>query len=185
VSRLRWKVRGATMWPAFGAATLAEAVLFDQLPFTGDGPDGIVPALLLAAALNLIVVAALAPLAGLLLRRRRRDLPRPIAADMTGTALLGVLFVVLLAAGIVHHGALERDDRDRAAAYAATSVYVHHQAREYLAALPATDALKVEDGMYRTCVTGTQPLCLFVNVDQSPPGVTRDLDRTPNALWRR
>ena len=29
------------------------------------------------------------------------------------------------------------------------------------------------------------PLCLFINVDQSPAGVTKDPDQTPNALWRR
>jgi hypothetical protein len=174
------------MWPAFLVATLAESVLFDLLPFSGDGPGGIVPSLLLATALNLVVVAVLAPTAGFLLRRRRRDLPRAIAADMTGTVLLAGLFASLLAAGIVHHGALARDDRDRAASYAATSVYVHHQARDYLDGLDGMDALKVEDGMWRTCVgAADDPLCLFVNVEQDPPGITRDHDRIPNALWRR
>ncbi|MEA2123432.1 MAG: hypothetical protein QOI80_214 [Solirubrobacteraceae bacterium] len=173
------------MWPAFIVATVAEAILFDALPFTGDGPGGIVPSLLLAAAFNLVVVAALAPLAGFALRRRRRDLPRAIATDVTGTVLVAVLFVVLLTAGIVHHGALARDDRDRAAAYAATATYVHNQARDYLAQIEAMDALKVEEGMWRTCVGTARPLCLFVNVDQSPPGVSRDHDRIPNALWRR
>jgi hypothetical protein len=186
---MSWRMRGATMWPAFIAATLAEGVLFDVRPFTGDGPGGLVPALLLAVAFNLVVVAALAPLAGFALRRRRRDLPRAIATDITGTVLVGVLFAALLAGGLVHHGALAREDRDRAAAYAATSTYVHSQAREYLARLDAMDAVRVEPGMFRTCVPDghdpMKPLCFFVNVDQSPPGVTRDHDRIPNALWRR
>jgi hypothetical protein len=173
------------MWPAFIVATLVEGVTFDRLPFSGDGPDGIIAALLLAAGLNLIVVAVLAPVAGFLLRRRRRDLPRQIATDYCGTALVAGLFVALLAAGVVHHGAIARDNRDRAASYTATSVYVHNQAREYLPGLDAMDAVKVEDGMWRTCVAGERPLCLFVDTSQSPPGVTRDGDRIPNALWRR
>ncbi len=182
---LRWRLRGATMWPAFIAATLVEAVTFDRLPFSGDGPAGFVPALLLAAGLNLIVVAALAPLAGALLRRRRRDLPRAIATDYCGTALLGALFASLLVAGLVHHGELARDDRDRASSLEATSVYVHNQAREQLAALDGMTAVKVVDGMWRTCVAGERPLCLFVDTTTSPPGITRDGDRIPNALWQR
>jgi len=50
------------------------------------------------------------------------------------------------------------------------------------------NAVRVEVGMYRTCVPGEdpeRPLCLFVETDQSPPGVTRDPERIPNALWRR
>jgi hypothetical protein len=182
---LRWRLRGATMWPTFLAATIAEGITLDRLPFVGDGPDGFVPALLLAAGLNLVVVAVLAPAAGFLLRRRRRDLPRPIAADYSGTALLALLFAVLLVAGLVHHGAIARDDRDRARSYAATSMYVHNQARAYLPELPGMDAIKVEDGMWRTCVAGERPLCLFVDTSQSPPGITRDGDRIPNALWQR
>jgi hypothetical protein len=173
------------MWPAFIAATLIEGVTFDRLPFVGDGPGGFVPALLLAAALNLIAVAILAPAAGALLRRRRRDLPRAIAADYCGTVLVSGLFVILLVAGLVHHGAIARDDRDRTRSFAATSVYVHNQAPEYRPSLPGMDAVKVEDGMWRTCVGGERPLCLFVDTTQSPPGITRDGDRIPNALWQR
>jgi hypothetical protein len=173
------------MWPTFIAATVAEGIMLDRLPIVGDGPDGFVPAALLGAGFNLVVVAVLAPAAGALLRRRRRDLPRPIAADYCGTVLLVLLFAVLLAAGLVHHGALARDARDRARSLTATSVYVHNQARAYLPGLGAMDAVKVEDGMWRTCVAGERPLCLFVDTSQSPPGVTRDGDRIPNALWQR
>jgi hypothetical protein len=176
------------MWPAFAVLTLAEGVLFEVLPFSGDGPGGLVPALLLAAGLNLIVVAGLAPLAGMLLRRRRPDLPRAIAADHCGTVLLAALFASLVVAGLVNHSSVARDERDRAASYVAASRYVHAQAPEYADRLPAMDAVRVEVGMYRTCIPGAdpeRPLCLFVNTDQTPAGVTRDPERIPNALWRR
>ena len=177
------------MWPAFVLATIVEGVLWTRLPASGDGPDdGLVPGLLLAAAFNLIVVAAVAPAAGELWRRRRRDLPRPIATDQAGTVALGFLVVVYVVAGVVNHATLVRRDRDAGAAYAATATYVHRQARPFLARLSAMDAVRVEDGMYRTCVPEADPeraLCLFVNVDQSPPGITRDPERLPNALWRR
>jgi hypothetical protein len=173
------------MWPAFAAAVLVEGVTFDRLPFSGAGPDGLVPALLLAMALNLVVVAVLAPAAGLLLRRRRRDLPRAIATDLCGTALVGALLAGTLVAGIAHHGALARDGRDHAAALAAMSTFVHHQAPAYLPRLAGMDAVEVEDGMWRVCVSGSEPLCVFADTKTTPPGVTRDGDRIPNAQWAR
>jgi hypothetical protein len=164
------------MWPAFFVVVVAGAVALDR---------GAVPSVLLSAAAALIVVAALAPLAGLALRRRRPDLPRAIATDYAGTVLLAALLAVFVVAGLLHRAQLRRDDRDLAASYAAASTYVHSQARDHLAGLEGMDAIKVEPGMYRACVPGDRVLCLFVNVEQSPPGVTRDHDTIPNALWRR
>ena len=188
MNRLRWRLRGATMWPAFVVLTLVEGVLFDALPFSGDGPDHIVGSLLLATGLNLVVVAALAPMAAMLLRRRRPDLPQPIAADVTGTVLLTALFASLVIAGFVNRSSVQRDNRDRSASYQATFDYVHAQEPEYVPTLEAMDAVRVEVGMFRTCVPGDdpeRPLCLFVNTDQSPPGVTRDPNQVPNFLFQR
>src|SRR4051794_37127425 len=103
-SRLRWRLRGATLWPAFAAFVVGDAVLMHFRPISGDrGPDWF-PAVLLSGFFNLAVVAVAAPLAGLLLRRRRRDLPQVIAGDRAGTVLLGVLAAVLVAIGIANHG---------------------------------------------------------------------------------
>lgn len=176
------------MWPAFVLVTLAEGVAFEALPFSGRGPGGLVPALLLAMAFNLVVVAGLAPLAAVLLRRRRPDLPRAIANDYCGTVLLALLFAGLLAAGTVNHSSVERDSRARAVSFTAASGYVHAQAHGFATGLDRASTIRVEAGMYRTCVPGTdpgRPLCLFVNTDQSPPGVTRDRERLPNHLWAR
>lgn len=188
MTRLRWRFRGATMWPAFVVLTLVEGVLFDALPFSGDGPDHIVGALLLAAGLNLVVVAAIAPVTAVLLRRRRPDIPRPIATDHAGTVLLGVLFASLVLAGFVNRSSVQRDNRDRSASYQATFDYVHAREPAYVPTLEAMDAVRVEVGMFRTCVPGDEPdrpLCLFVDTDQSPPGVTRDPSPIPNFAFQR
>ena len=46
------------------------------------------PGVLLAGFANLILIAAVAPLAGHRLRNRRPDLPRVVAQNYAGTALL-------------------------------------------------------------------------------------------------
>jgi hypothetical protein len=188
VVRWRWRLSGATMWPAFGAAIVVESIMLNELPVWGNGPHHIVPGLLLAMAFNLIVVALLAPMAGMLLRRRRRDLPRVVAADRCGTALIGVLFVALLVGGILNHSDVMRDKRDRIATARAISTFVHNQERDYLPQLERMTVLKLETGFYRGCVPDTDPseaLCIFVNTDQSPAGIKRDPERVPNQLYGR
>ncbi len=189
MARLRWRLRGATMWPAFIAATLVETVLWHWLPAAGDGPDYLLGAFLIAMALNLIAVAVVAPAVGFGWRHYRRpDLPRAIATDQAGTVLISVLLVATIAVGVVHRQALQADDRDRSAAYVATSTYVHNQDPAFAGRLASMDAIEVEHGVWRACVPSRRTgraLCLFVNVEQSPAGVTRDPDQTPNALWRR
>src|SRR3979490_1128631 len=75
LTRLRWRLRGAWMWPAFVVVTVVDALLLHALPVATDGIGG-VPALLLSGFLNLFVVAVVAPLSGRLVRRRRPDLPK-------------------------------------------------------------------------------------------------------------
>src|SRR5215210_8677805 len=70
-TRMRWRMRGAWLWPAFVALTLAEGVALAKLPITGDGAGGVVPGVLLAGFANLVGVAVIAPLLGARLRRRR------------------------------------------------------------------------------------------------------------------
>jgi hypothetical protein len=180
--RLRWRMRGAWQWPAFAALTVVDAVLIARLPFQGDGPDAI-GAVLVAGFANLLVVAVAAPLAGLLVRRWwRPDLPRMIARDYAGTALLGLMTVVLVTGGLIHRSGLEREHRARASALEATHQYVVMQAPAFRRGLGSADVQQQETDLYRVCVYGTdpRPLCLFVNTDQVPAGVRRDPARVPN-----
>jgi hypothetical protein len=81
IRRLRWRMRGAWQWPAFAALTVVDALLLTRLPFYEEGPGTLVGGLLLAMFFNLLAVAVVGPLLGVRLRRRRPDLPRPVAAD--------------------------------------------------------------------------------------------------------
>src|SRR3712207_1297011 len=87
-SRLRWRWRGALLWPLFVVLTIGDALLRGELPIAGDGGTEIVSALLLSFFFNLVAVAVVAPFVALALRRRRPDLPKVVSDDYAGTALL-------------------------------------------------------------------------------------------------
>jgi hypothetical protein len=179
--RLRWQLRGAWQWPAFIVLTLVDALLVARLPFQGEGTD-VIGALLVAGLFNLLAVALLAPLFGMLLRRRRRDLPFMIARDYAGTALLVATTGGLLVGGLTHRAAVIEERADQRAVAAAVNHYVSAAAPRFMVGLGTMDRVKLETDSYRVCVMGRErlPLCLFVNTDQSPAGVKHDPSREPN-----
>jgi hypothetical protein len=183
--RLRWRLRGATMWPAFALAVALDAALLHLLPIAGDRGPAAFPAVLLAGVFNLAVVAAGAPLAGRWLRRRRPALPRVVADDRAGTALLGLLAVALAAIGLAHRPAVLAAEQDFAVQAASARTFVLHQAPDqYRRNVAAMDTWKQGPDIYRTCVPGPDPrraYCVIVTTDQHPPGITRDPDQRPNA----
>ena len=191
LTRLRWRLRGALLWPAFFALLAVDAVALVLLPPYGDdGPGDLGGAVLLAGFANLLVVAVLAPLAARVLRRVRaswRALPSVIAVDRAGTGLLLGLTLTLLVAGILHRPAVADQAEDREAVAVAVHTYVNASAPEYARGLAAADRMRIEPELYRACVPGEdplRPLCLFISTDQRPASVTVDPDKAPNAMYR-
>jgi hypothetical protein len=179
--RLRWRLRGAWQWPVFAVLTVVDAVLITQLPFQGDGPNAL-GAVWVATAANLFAVALLAPPAGAVVRRLRPDLPWVIARDYAGTGLLVVTSLVLLTGGLIHRSAVLDERADQKAMVAAVHDYVLNSEPAFTSGLGSIDAVRLEPEHYRACVYGAEddPICLFVNTDQSPAGVRRDPSRDPN-----
>ena len=120
-----------------------------RLPFEGDGAD-VIGALWFAVFLNLLAVALVAPLLGLLVRRRRRDLPFMIARDYAGTALLGLITVGLVAGGLAHRSALAAERADQRAVSVAVHRYI--VANEPAFAGGVVDTVRLEPESYRACV---------------------------------
>ncbi len=84
LARLRWRRRGAWLWPTFVAATFIDGVIVHALPMAGSTQTmagGVVAGLVL----NVIAVLLLSRPLGGLLRRRRRDLPTGVARNYGGT----------------------------------------------------------------------------------------------------
>lgn len=188
-ARLRWRWRGALLWPMFVLLTIADAVLLGRLPLAGDSGTGLVPALLLAGFFNLLAVAVVGPLAALLLRRRRPDLPRVVAQDYTGrVALLGVS-AALLAGGLAHDSGRDAARRDATAALLAGRTFAHRSApTEFRGHPEQATVLRLDDELYRTCSPGPDPkrwFCVLVRTDTTPPGIKVDENRESNASLNR
>ena len=182
-TRLRWRLAGAWQWPTFMVLTIVDAVVLARLPFAG-GRSDLLGCLLAAGLLNVIVVAVLPLVAGPLLRRRRPQLPREIAADQAGTAGLVALTVLLLVLGFVHRPALQANDQDAARAVSAAAQFAAHRApKEYLP-LRGSDTVQQGDGVFRTCFPGPDPRrdwCVWVMTDEAVPILRPDPDQRPNA----
>jgi hypothetical protein len=185
--RLRWRLRGAWQWPAFVALTLFDGALLVVLPPYFGAPENLFPGVLLAGFVNLLAIVVLAPALGLWLRRRRPDLPRLVASNYAGAALLLAISGALIAAGLVHRSAVQAEEAREQAVAGAMHDFVVEQAPEHRAALGAIDAIRLEPDYYRACIPRAEPdrwFCLFVSTDQHPPGVTRDTDQIPNRDYR-
>jgi hypothetical protein len=185
LTRLRWRLRGATMWPAFVLAVVLDAVLLRALPIAGDTAPDVFAAVLLAFFFNLVVVAVGAPLFGRFLGRRR-GLPKVVADDRAGTVLIGALAVALLAIGLVHHPALRAEGRefDEQADLAREYVLARAPAR-FRSHVDQMDTWKQGPDLYRTCTPGPDPgrhFCVIVDTRLRPPHVIRDRDQTPNVV---
>jgi hypothetical protein len=185
-TRLRWRLRGATMWPAFVPAVLVDAVLLHELPIAGDSAPEPFGAVLLAFFFNLVAVAIGAPLAGRWLRRRRPALPRVVADDRAGTVLLGLLCGGLAILGLAHRPAMQAGERAfEAQAVAARRSVLNQAPPEFRANVGRMDTWQPGPGLYRTCVPGPDPrrsFCVIVDTDQRPPGVRRDPNQSPNSV---
>ncbi len=185
-ARLRWRAAGATQWPLFAILTVADAILLTRLPLAGERTD-LAGGLLLATFFNLVAVAGLGRMVARALRHRRPDLPRVVAEDRAGSALLVVVAIGLLAGGLAHRpGRLAERRAFRAQSEAVRSYVERNAPGGYRARVADADTWRQGPDLYRTCVPGDPaahdpPLCLIVSTDRSPPGIAVDPDRTPNS----
>ena len=184
--RLRWRLQGATMWPAFALALVVDTALLRTLPIAGDGPPDLFAAALLAFFFNLVATAVGAPLGGRFWRRRRPALPKVVAEDRAGTAVIAAVALALAAVGLAHHPAVQARQRDfRLQAAKARGFVLAHAPPRFRANVDRMDTWTQGPGLYRTCVPGPtrrRSWCVFVDTSLDPPHVRRDFDQSPNSV---
>jgi hypothetical protein len=166
LARLRWRRRGAWMWPAFVALTIADGIAGHLLPPAGE-TQTIFSAVLVGGALNLLGVLLLSWPLGAVLRRRRRDLPKLIARDYGGTVAIVAISAMLLAIGLSHRSAVLANRQAMDDAIARAQAYIGDRApAEFRRNLASESTFAIEPGsVYRTCVRSavrTRTYCVVV-----------------------
>jgi hypothetical protein len=153
LARIRWRRRGAWLWPAFLAATLADAFVGHALPAEGETLN-LIGAALSACFLNLIGVVVLSVPLGAALRRLRPDLPRVVARDYAGTLVVVSITTALLLAGLIHRPSVLEHRRSLADAIARAQAWIGDRAPpEFRRNVQFVSTFTIEPGkLYRTCV---------------------------------
>jgi hypothetical protein len=172
--RMRWRLLGAWMWPAFVVLAAADGIIGHLLPPAG-GTESVVGGIVLGLVLNLMCVVALGPLLGRALRARRRDLPVAIARNYAGTACILLVTVGFALIGAFHHAQLVRDRATLHDAVVRAAAWIgDHAPARFRADAETLDSYVLLTGsIYRECAAaarGGAPRYYCVIVDERGSG---------------
>jgi hypothetical protein len=184
--RVRWRRRGAWLWPVFVAATVADAVIEHVRPPASDAQT-IASAALVGLVLNLLVVLLLSRPLAALLRRARRDLPWVVARNYAGTSVVLAVSAALLIAGLIHHSTVIANQNMMRDATVRAQAWIGARAPdEFRHNIGVPDTFAIEPGsIYRTCVPGNDPhrtYCVIVKIHLPLARSVAFAGHTPNAV---
>jgi hypothetical protein len=187
LARLRWRRRGAWLWPAFAALTIVDGVIGHALPPAGD-TQSFLGALLVACVLNLIAVLILSRPLGVLLRRWRPDLPKVVARDYGGRAAIVLVAVAILAAGLAHRPTILQHRRAMQDAISRAQAWIGARApAEFRRHLAYVSTFTIEPGrIYRTCVLSdrrARTYCVIVNTQLPVATSVKFAGYEPNSVF--
>jgi hypothetical protein len=194
-ARIRWRLRGAWMWPTFITVTLVDGLILHLLPPIGTGVD-LIPAILIATFGNLVLIGAVAPwLAKRTWKRRPAAEPGAppraqleVLSDRIGTGLLVATIVGVVAAGLAARPTVVSETRDTEAnAKAFRSLILNSGDKELIRNLETANTARLAEDYFRTCVARDDReryFCAFVDTSKDPPDVDVDGSAEPNTAYR-
>jgi hypothetical protein len=190
--RLRWRLRGALMWPAFAIFTIADGLILHFLPPNTTGVK-LIPGIIIASFANLFLIGVIANwiTRRLMARERvahtaeRRDpLPREVILDRTATILLALASAGLLAAGLGNRPVIVSEtNATHEAAVRAEHFVQLHGTPQAKANLQDANTKRLASGYFRVCVNlnnRARAFCMFVDTNKNT--VVRDPDERPNQV---
>ena len=195
-SRLRWRLRGASQWPAFVAFTLLDGLVLDRLPPVSTSGLNFIEGVLIATFANLILVGALAPFLARRLARRARVVPagavappeveQEVLRDRTATVLLAIGLLACIVSGLANRPVIVSETRETEEAAIAVRDFVRHLDNEELDRnLETANTARFGEGIFRTCIARDDRerfFCLKVDTNKEPAEVTRDPSEEPNSV---
>lgn len=187
LARLRWRRRGAWLWPTFVVLTAADAVIGHELPPIGDSQK-VFAAVLLGGLLNLLGVIVLSWPLSLVLRRMRPDLPAMVARDYAGTFVVVAITAALLGTGIAHRSTILKRSTDARDAATRAEAWIGTRApAAFRRDAARLDTFAIEPGrLYRTCATsadGNRSYCVIVKMWLPASRSVSFAGHEPNAVF--
>jgi hypothetical protein len=190
--RLRWRLRGALMWPAFAIFTIGDGLLLHFLPPNTTGVK-VIPGFIIASFANLFLIGAVANwIARRLVARertahtheRRDPLPREVILDRTATILLSLAAIGLLFAGLGNRPVIVSEtNATHEAAVRARAFVEAHGTPQAKANLEDANTRRLAQGYFRVCVNlnnRARAFCMFIDTNKNT--VVRDPDARPNPV---
>jgi len=170
ITRWRWRLHGAWMWPTFVVLSVVDGLLVHWLPLSGDS-ESPMGGILLGAFLGLAGIVLLSPPAGLVLRRLRPDMPKLVARDYAGTGAIMTISLILLIVGLFHQSTVRADRSALQDAVARAQAFIGTKAPpQYRVDLRRATAFEIQPPMiYRVCVPNlshTDTYCVVVHRDR-------------------
>jgi hypothetical protein len=187
LARLRWRLRGAWLWPAFVVATAADGVIGHELPPAG-ASQTMFGAALLGGAFNLLVVLFFSRPLGALIRRRKPELPKFVAKNYGGTWALAAVSLALAAVGLAHRSTLNADHAALDDAIARAQAFIgDHAPGPFRRNVSLVDTYTIETGKaYRICVVDTAHVhsyCVVVRPDLPMARSVKFDGHEPNSVF--
>jgi hypothetical protein len=190
--RLRWRLRGALMWPVFTILTVGDGLILHYLPPNRTGIK-LIPAFIIAMFANLFLLGAVAPwISRRLLARERlvhqrelRDpLPPEVMVDRVTTALLSLASIGLLIAGLGNRPVIVSEtNATHEAAVRARAYVLAHGTPEAKTNLEDANTHRLADNYFRVCVNlndRSRAYCMFIDTKKNT--VVRDPNARPNEV---
>ncbi|HEY2259063.1 MAG TPA: hypothetical protein VGH45_05095 [Solirubrobacteraceae bacterium] len=166
LARLRWRQRGAWLWPTFVVTVLLDGAIVHELPMIGDR-QSVYGGLLAGLILNVLAVLFCSRPGAMLLRRRRPDLPMGVARNYAGTTAVLLVSAAILGVGLLHRPTIDAQQRMLDEVVARAEAYIGDRApAAFRADASHTDTFTILAGsLYRTCVPsrdGRRTYCVIV-----------------------
>jgi hypothetical protein len=194
-SRIRWRLRGATVWPVFVATTLLDGLILDLLPPVATTGLNYLEGVLIATFGNLFLIGALAPFLTKRLAQRPQVVPAAGAAaevrvellrDRVGSALLAAGVLASFASGLANRPLIVSETEASEQNARVVQDYVNRSDDEELRRnIETANTIRLGEGYFRTCIARddrTRFVCLLVDTEREPVEVRRDPSAVPNNL---
>jgi hypothetical protein len=196
-SRIRWRLRGASVWPVFVITTLLDGLILDMLPPVATTGLNYLEGVLIATFGNLFLVGALAPFLTKRLAQRRQVGPAggavpevevELLRDRVGSALLAAGVVASLASGLANRPLIVSETEASEQNARVVQDFVNRSGDEELRRnIETANTIRLGEGYFRTCIARDDRdrfVCLLVDTEREPVDVRRDPSAVPNNLVR-